>query len=85
MLRFEGWVCCGMLWLSLIGLGFAEFSWRNLYRSRIFVDGNMVVSNDGVHAALEQCNACYLQPGMHIVRVDGFQGSGDNKLYVEYM
>ena len=46
-----------------------------------------MVSNreDGVHSISEVCNVLYLQQGMHIVKVDGFQGTGDNKLYVEYM
>jgi len=40
------------------------------------VNGRIVVNNDGIHAALQQCAPVQLQPGLAVVKVEGFQAVG---------
>lgn len=44
--------------------------------SRLFVDGRLVVDNDGLHAAQEKRGQAALAKGTHLVRVEYFQAGG---------
>ena len=44
--------------------------------SRLTVNGNSIVNNDGIHAVLEQCDSLQLRPGLVSVKVEGFQAVG---------
>jgi hypothetical protein len=44
--------------------------------SFLFVDDNRIVNNDGLHGAVRVCGNVVLSPGMHNVRVRGFQHWG---------
>jgi alpha-mannosidase len=43
--------------------------------SRLYIDGSLIVDNDGVHAAAEKSGAITLAPGLHSIRLDYFQYS----------
>jgi hypothetical protein len=42
--------------------------------SKLFIDSNLVIDNDGIHAPKEKRGEIYLSPGTYPVRVDYFQG-----------
>jgi hypothetical protein len=42
--------------------------------SRLYIDGRMVIDNDGVHSATEMGGSATLDAGMHHMRVSYFQG-----------
>eukprot|EP00287_Rhodomonas_sp_CCMP768_P015421 CAMPEP_0196758162 /NCGR_PEP_ID=MMETSP1091-20130531/104042_1 /TAXON_ID=302021 /ORGANISM="Rhodomonas sp., Strain CCMP768" /LENGTH=329 /DNA_ID=CAMNT_0042106969 /DNA_START=1 /DNA_END=991 /DNA_ORIENTATION=- len=44
--------------------------------SLVYVDGNMVTNNDGLHGTEERCGGVYLYAGPHHVRLDGFNAGG---------
>ena len=46
----------------------------------LFVDGKMVVNNDGRHAPIERSGVMMLDAGYHAVRVMFFQGGGGMEL-----
>lgn len=52
--------------------------------SLLFIDGQLVVDNDGTHGMAEQWGTIALQPGLHAIRVDFFEAGGGAGLIVEY-
>jgi hypothetical protein len=52
--------------------------------SRMLVDDNQVLNNDGLHGAQRVCGAVQLSSGMHNVRVEGFQHGGGAYEHAEY-
>jgi hypothetical protein len=42
--------------------------------SRLIIDNNLVIDNDGTHRSAEKQGSVHLTPGMHSIRVDYFQG-----------
>ena len=52
--------------------------------SVLYVDGVMVVDNDGAHSYLEQSGAITLSAGSHVIRVDFFEIGGQEDLFVAY-
>lgn len=42
--------------------------------SRLFIDGQKLIDNDGVHASASASGSVYLTPGTHQIEVDYFQG-----------
>jgi hypothetical protein len=42
--------------------------------SKLFVDSNLVIDNDGTHAPKSKTGGIYLSPGTYPIRVDYFQG-----------
>jgi hypothetical protein len=44
--------------------------------SRLFVDGKLVVNNDGDHGVIEKSGSISLTPGKHAVRMDFYNGNG---------
>ena len=45
-----------------------------LFRSKLYIDGGLVIENDGTHPPQEQRGECELKEGMHRIRVSYFQG-----------
>jgi hypothetical protein len=43
--------------------------------SRLFIDDQLVIDNDGEHSVEEKSGKMYLTSGVHEIRVDYFQGS----------
>ena len=52
--------------------------------SKLFVDGNLVVNNDGLHALQEQQGTINLTAGVHDIEVQFFEQGGDQILTVGY-
>ncbi|MDC6383826.1 nucleotide pyrophosphatase [Flagellimonas taeanensis] len=52
--------------------------------SKLYVDGKLVVDNDGDHGVMERGEAIELTKGKHLVRVEFFNGGGGYHLDVKY-
>jgi parallel beta-helix repeat protein len=52
--------------------------------SLLYIDNNLVVSNDGLHAALEQSGTIGLKAGLHAITVGYLQQLGSSLLNVSY-
>lgn len=52
--------------------------------SKISVDGQDLVDNDGKHQVIEKCQKTNLKAGPHKVKIDYFQNSGDIDLEATY-
>ena len=52
--------------------------------SRLYIDGALVVNNDGAHSYAEVSNTVSLAAGRHTIRVDFFEVSGQEDLIVSY-
>lgn len=50
--------------------------------SRLYVDGTLVVNNDGLHAVVEASGTVELQAGSHALRVEYFELGGEESLEV---
>ncbi len=51
--------------------------------SRLWVDGELVVDNDGLHASLEKTGAIALAKGWHQIAVEWFNKTGGADLSVK--
>lgn len=52
--------------------------------SKLYINGNVVVNNDGFHTAKTVTGEVFLTPGTYDFRVEYFEGTGDQTLSVEY-
>ena len=52
--------------------------------SRLYIDGNLVVNNDGAHSYAELSGTIALTAGRHTIRVDFFEVTGQEDLIVSY-
>lgn len=52
--------------------------------SKLYADGDLVVSNDGQHSSLDRCGVKDLAPGLHLIKVVGFKGDGLVRLALQY-
>ena len=52
--------------------------------SKLYVDGKLVVDNDGFHGAQEESGSIELKSGSHKITVEYFESSGTEKLEVLY-
>ncbi len=52
--------------------------------SRLYIDGTMVVENDGLHGMNEEKGTIALRSGYHPIRVTFFEKGGGNQLKVSY-
>lgn len=52
--------------------------------SKLYVDGKLVVDNDGDHGVLERSGSLHLEKGKHLIRVEFFNGGGGFHLDVKY-
>jgi len=52
--------------------------------SRFWVDGSLVVDNDGVHGARERSGYVALAEGLHAIELQFFQGEGGMDLMLDY-
>jgi PA14 domain len=62
----------GRFWIEKPAL--YRFSLTSDDGSRLYIDGQLVVDNDGVHANLERSASLELAGGVHSIRVSYFQG-----------
>ncbi len=61
-----------------------EFSTSSNDGSKLYIDDDLIVDNDGEHGATEISGSISLARGMHQVRVEYFQSGGSKALYVYY-
>lgn len=52
--------------------------------SKLWIDGQLVVDNDGLHGMFEEWGVVALEAGLHEIRVDFFEAGGGAGLIVEY-
>ena len=45
-------------------------------RSKLYVDGPLLVNDDGLHGMVEKCGGIDLTSGPHVVYIEGFQAGG---------
>ncbi len=64
--------------------GLYEFSTRSDDGSLVYVDGKLVVSNDGVHPPSEASGALTLERGLHGVLVKYFENEGGEELAIRW-
>ena len=74
-LQFEGY-------LKINNDGVYTFSTLSDDGSKLFIDGEEIVNNDGAHGAGEVFGKAALQHGFHKIRVIYFDGGGGNELKV---
>jgi hypothetical protein len=46
------------------------------FRSRLFLDGQLSVNNDGLHGMVQRCADRDMFSGSHAIYIDGFQAGG---------
>jgi len=76
-LRFEGL-------LNIVGAGKYTFYTASDDGSRLYLDDQLVVDNDGHHATVEKSGAIDLTAGVHPIRVSYFNNDGARELRVSY-
>lgn len=52
--------------------------------SKLYIDNNLLVDNDGEHGTKEMSNSLNLEKGMHQIRIDYFQSGGQKTLLAAY-
>lgn len=52
--------------------------------SRLYIDGNLLIDNDGIHTATEVEGSACLNEGFHEIRVEYFEKTGDEELLIQY-
>ena len=75
--RFAGYV-------NIPQLGAYRFYTTSDDGSKLWIDGELVVDNDGLHGMTEQWGVVALEPGLHAIRTDFFEAGGGAGLIVEY-
>ena len=55
-----------------------------LRRSKLYVDGPLLVDNEGLHGMAEKCGAKDLSSGSHIIYIEGFQAGGGVGMIATY-
>ncbi len=55
-----------------------------LGRSRLYLDGPMLVDDEGLHGMVKKCGTKTLTAGDHVVYVEGFQAGGGVGMIVRY-
>ena len=69
-------------WLEIEEKGNYQFSTRSDDGSTLFIDGELVVDNDGDHGVREKNGSLDLDKGLHAIEVQWFNGGGDGWLDV---
>ncbi len=52
--------------------------------SKLFIDGSLVINNDGIHAGQERSGTKTLTAGLHFIEVQFFEREGSESLSVQY-
>lgn len=53
-------------------------------RSKLYIDGTLLVDDDGLHGMLERCATRFMTAGLHSVYVTGFQAWGGVGMEIRY-
>ena len=70
--------------LTVTSAGNYEFETTSDDGSRVYIDGNLVVDNDGLHAPVTVTGNVFLTQGTHSLRVEFFENLGGEVLTVRY-
>ena len=70
--------------LNVQTAGLYEFQTNSDDGSKLYVDGVLVVDNDGLHGPVKKAGAVGLQAGMHRLRIEYFNGGGGKELEVSW-
>jgi hypothetical protein len=54
------------------------------HRSKLFVNGALLVNNEGLHGMVERCESRTLSTGTHVIYVEGFQAGGGVGMELQY-
>jgi len=65
----------GRFWIQQAGD--YDFSLSSDDGSKLYIDGKLVINNDGLHSVEERTGSATLKTGVHRIRVSYFQGPGD--------
>ena len=76
-LRFSGYI-------SIVTAGAYTFYTNSDDGSKLYIDGTLVVDNDGLHGALEASGSITLGIGRHPIQVDYFEATGGEVLEASY-
>lgn len=78
---------CGMLWQGYVNIdqtaGYT-FSTKSDDGSKLWIDGQLVVDNDGEHGMSEKTGTAFLQRGWHSIKVLYFNSGGGAGMEVKY-
>jgi hypothetical protein len=75
--QFDGFI-------SILNPGTYTFHLTSDDGSKLYIDGMLVVSNDGIHGATERYGSIGLTQGVHGIRVEYFENQGGQVLEVAY-
>ena len=53
-------------------------------RSKLYIDGTLLVDDDGLHGMVERCATRFMTAGLHSVYVTGFQAWGGVGMEIRY-
>jgi hypothetical protein len=53
-------------------------------RSLLYLDGPLLVNDDGLHGMVERCGSQQLAPGAHSIYISGFQAGGGVGMELRY-
>jgi len=70
--------------IQIYKAGTYSFSIASNDGSKLYIDGKLLVDNDGLHGVREISNSLYLDAGKHEVRAEYFQSGGSKALLVGY-
>lgn len=71
-------------WLLISEPGLYQFETTSDDGSRLIVNEQLVVDNGGLHATQTRRGEVHLEPGLHAIRVDYFDGGGEAVLDVKW-
>ncbi|GAB4415846.1 MAG: hypothetical protein OHK0039_24790 [Bacteroidia bacterium] len=71
-------------WLDIATAGSYQFYLASDDGSKLYIDGTLVVDNDGDHGVIERSGRTDLTTGKHRLRVDWFNGGGGSALSLAY-
>jgi alpha-L-fucosidase len=78
---------CGLMYegyISAPGDGLYSFYLSSDDGSKLWIDNNLIIDNDGLHGDNEKQGMCALQKGYHLFKLAYFNGSGDAALQLRY-
>jgi alpha-L-fucosidase len=78
---------CGMIWkgyLSVPQTGGYQFYTESDDGSMLYLDGNLIVNNDGEHGMEEKSGIAHLQKGWHSIKIVYFNSGGGSDIKVSY-
>lgn len=70
--------------LTVSTAGTYEFQTSSDDGSRLYINNNLVVDNDGIHPTITKNGQIFLNPGNHLIRVEFFENDGGQSLDVRY-